>query len=77
MSQNVNSFFDTYIDAMKRYVVSLERLDDEMTLSFLKDDVDYYWDKLSAEEKKQAYSIISRFNKEMQRAKFIESTTEE
>lgn len=43
------SLLQTYIDVMNRYIEALNNAEYE-SASFLKDDVDYYWMKLTPDE---------------------------
>jgi hypothetical protein len=76
MSQNVNGLLDTYVETMKRYVDALEKDDDSM-VSFLKEDVDYYWEKLSDDERVSAYDQITEYNKMIMKRRTVEYATED
>ena len=73
----MNSMYETYIDIMKRYVIAWERGDDDLALSFLKEDVDYYWNLLSEDERHLAYKTIVKFNSDITNLRKIEAATED
>lgn len=62
MSQEVNSFLTTYVETIKRYIRAHAANADDNEMTFLKEDVDYFWSKLSAEERTEANLRVREFN---------------
>lgn len=57
------NLLETYIDVYKRYVTELLNKDQsDLSMSFYKDDLDYYWSKLSPDERITAVNIVQKWN---------------
>ena len=64
-TENVNLPMQKYIESMKLYIKAFlmgEKISNK--ISFLKDDVDYFWNLLTPDEKQLANEVIDEYSKQ-------------